>query len=34
MREALPQILGILVLVAVPLTGLCLGIKTGRAYVR
>jgi len=34
MREALPQILGILVLVAVPLTGLCLGIKTGRAYLR
>jgi BASS family bile acid:Na+ symporter len=33
MRQALPQILGILVLVAVPLTGLCLGIETGRAYL-
>jgi predicted Na+-dependent transporter len=33
MREALPQILGILVLVSVPLTGLCLGIETGRAYL-
>jgi BASS family bile acid:Na+ symporter len=33
MREALPQILGILALIAVPLTGLCLGIETGRAYV-
>lgn len=33
MRAALPQILGILVLFSVPLTGLCLGIKTGRAYL-
>jgi BASS family bile acid:Na+ symporter len=33
MREALPQILGILVLVSVPLTGLCLGIETGRVYL-
>jgi BASS family bile acid:Na+ symporter len=33
MREALPQILGILVLVAVPLTGFCLGIQTGQAYL-
>jgi BASS family bile acid:Na+ symporter len=33
MREALPTILGILVLFSVPLTGLCLGIETGRAYL-
>ena len=33
MREALPQILGNLVLVSVPLTGLCLGIETGQAYL-
>jgi bile acid:Na+ symporter, BASS family len=33
MREALPQILGILVLFSVPLTGLCLGIETGQAYL-
>jgi bile acid:Na+ symporter, BASS family len=33
MRAALPQILGILVLLAVPLTGLCIGIETGRAYL-
>jgi BASS family bile acid:Na+ symporter len=33
MREALPQILGILVLVSVPLTGFCLGVETGRTYL-
>src|SRR5450631_3081677 len=33
MRDALPQILGILVLFSVPVTGLCLGIETGRAYL-
>lgn len=33
MREALPQVLGILALVSVPLTGLCLGIETGRSYL-
>jgi BASS family bile acid:Na+ symporter len=34
MREALAQILGILVLVSVPLTGLCLGIEAGRVPLR
>jgi BASS family bile acid:Na+ symporter len=34
MREALPKILGILVLVSVPLTGLCLGIEAGRVPLR
>ena len=33
MPEALPQILRILVLFSVPLTGLCLGIETGQAYL-
>jgi bile acid:Na+ symporter, BASS family len=32
MREALPQILGILVLFSVPSTGFCLGMKAGRAH--
>jgi len=33
MREALPQILGMLILVSAPLTGFCLGVETGRTYV-
>jgi bile acid:Na+ symporter, BASS family len=33
MRDALPAILGILVLFSVPVTGLCLGIETGRAHL-
>jgi hypothetical protein len=32
MRDALPQILGDLALVSVPLAGLCLGIETEQAY--
>jgi hypothetical protein len=33
MRETLPKILGILVFFSVPVTGLCLRIETGRAYL-